>query len=126
LGSTVSDIVVMALDGATGAKKWLRSYNGPAGGDDVSYGIGRSRQGDVTVIAGLSQGIGADDDAVTIAYDTATGAPLWVERYDGPAHGSDEGVAVAVAPDDETVYVTGDSLGPSQSADYLTLAYNLA
>ena len=46
-----------------------------------------------------------------MAYDAATGAKVWVSRYDGPAHGDDFATALGVSPDGSTVFVTGYSGG---------------
>jgi DNA-binding beta-propeller fold protein YncE len=43
----------------------------------------------------------------------AGGSQLWLARYDGPGHGSDEAQSVAVSPDGTKVYVTGTSQGAS-------------
>jgi outer membrane protein assembly factor BamB len=56
-----------------------------------------------------------------VAYNAATGAQLWVQRYNGPGNGDDGAWSVAVSPGGGTVYVTGDSAG-----SYATVAYNAA
>ena len=61
-------------------------------------------------------------------YSAATGAQLWIRRYNGPNGGSDVARSLAVSPDGRTVYVTGYSgqtQGPgSGNNDYVTIAYN--
>jgi hypothetical protein len=61
---------------------------------------------------------------VTIKYSGA-GAPLWTNRYNGPANSADYAAAVAV-DGSGTVFVTGDSLGSGSIADYATVAYSSA
>ena len=48
---------------------------------------------------------------------------VWVQRYDGPAHGIDEAVAIAI--DGSTnVYVAGNSSGNGSGNDFATIAYS--
>ena len=44
-----------------------------------------------------------------MAYDSGTGAQLWVARYGQPAKEAAYGVSVAVSPDSSKVFVTGDT-----------------
>jgi hypothetical protein len=61
-------------------------------------------------------------DYVTIAYQAATGSPLWEARYGGPPPSSDYGRALAMSPDGTKVFVTGGSGGRWGSA-VVTVAY---
>ena len=61
-----------------------------------------------------------------MAYDAATGAKVWVSRYDGPATATTSATALGVSPDGSTVFVTGSSDGSNDSADYATVAYDAA
>jgi hypothetical protein len=122
-GSTDSDVAVVSYNGSTGAQKWVSTYDGPAHGDDISYGSARTPQGDTVLVTGPSEGATSDYDILTIAYDISTGNQRWVDRYDGPVHGLDDGYAVSISSDGGRAYVVGDSTGTS--LDYLTLAYRL-
>jgi hypothetical protein len=60
----------------------------------------------------------------TIAYHATTGAPLWTQHYNKPAH-ANTATSLAVSPTSGTVYVTGGSETPNQ-ADSATVAYGAA
>jgi hypothetical protein len=62
-------------------------------------------------VTGGSTGATSHQDYLTIAYNAATGARLWVERYNGPPNGDDAARSLAVSPSAGPVYVTGYSLG---------------
>ncbi len=56
----------------------------------------------------------------------ATGAQLWVQRYNGSGNGYDYAYSVAVSPGGDRVFVTGTSQGLRSSNDYTTAAYDAA
>jgi hypothetical protein len=67
----------------------------------------------------------ANPDYVTLALDASTGAGLWGRRYDGPGHGEDFPVALAVSADGSMVFVTGWSDGGgTHNLDWATVAYD--
>ncbi|MEV4112405.1 S8 family serine peptidase [Nonomuraea sp. NPDC049695] len=121
-------MTTVAYDAATGARLWSKGYKGPAGTFDEPAAIKVSPDGSRLFVTGLSAG--TDDtgnDAVTIAYDTASGAELWVARHTGPGNGSDWSNAVTVSPDGKSVYITGmTTLGEAGKEDYFTIAYDAA
>ena len=78
-------------------------------------------------VTGSSIGTDNGYDYATVAYNTATGAQLWVKRYNGAANGSRGANSVAASPDGKTVYVTGSSYaGSTTDYDYATVAYSAA
>ena len=109
------------LAGAPGAQLWVRLYNGPANGNDAAWSVAVSPGGSRVFVTGASQGTRSGPDYATVAYSAATGAQLWVTRYNGPANGDDAARSVAVSPSGSTVYVTGSSYPGSA-----TLAYSAA
>ena len=111
---------------ASGTKVWATRYNGSAHGADTAASVAVSRNGNTVYVTGSSQGNGSGAGYSTVAYDTHTGAQLWVERYNGPGNGTDAASSIAVSRDGTKVYVTGKSLGLSGAYDYATVAYNAA
>jgi hypothetical protein len=124
-GSVSGDYGTVAYDAATGAQRWARRYNGPAGGADYATSVAVSPDGATVYVTGDSSGGASGIDYATVAYDAATGAQRWARRYNGPAGGDDSASTVAVRPDGATVYVTGFSKG-APGWDYATIAYNAA
>ena len=120
------DYATVAYDAATGARLWARRYIGPANGDDSASSVAVSPGGTRVFVTGSSQGSGSGLDYATVAYDAATGARLWVKRYNGPANRDDEAWSVAVSPGGTRVFVTGDSRGARSGSGYATVAYNAA
>src|SRR5262249_6186918 len=62
--------------------------------------------GDAVYVTGSSDANSAiSPDYATIAYNAATGATLWVSRYNG--YSNDYAAAVTVSPGGDAAYVTG-------------------
>jgi DNA-binding beta-propeller fold protein YncE len=109
----------VAYSAATGAQLWVKLYS-PLGGSDTAYSVAVSPSGKTVFVTGGVYGGGGegDEDYATVAYNAATGAQLWVKRYN-PNTGTNYAYSVAVSPTGGTVYVTGGSEG-----GYATIAYN--
>ena len=118
---TMFDFATIKYD-ATGAELWVARYNGPASSGDWATAIAVDDTGNIYVTGG-SVGIGTFNDYATVAYD-ATGAQLWVARYNGPANFDDVARAIAVNSGTGNVYVTGESRGIGTFDDYATVAYD--
>jgi len=121
-----SDYATVAYSAATGARLWVKRYNGPANGDDSATSVAVSPGGTRVFVTGSSQGTGSGLDYATVAYNAATGAQLWARRYNGPANRDDEAWSVAVSPGGTRVFVTGDSRGARSGSGYATVAYSAA
>ncbi len=121
--STSEDYATVAYD-SSGTQLWAKRYDGPGHLIDEANAIAVSPDGARVFIAGASFGAGTGEDYATIAYDAATGARLWVRRFDDTAHGFDVAHDVAVSPGGKLVYVTGGSQG--HLFDYFTIAYDAA
>ena len=115
------DYATVAYNAATGAQLWVKRYISPAL-QGFATSVAVSPDGAAVFVTGYSgsQTTGGYDYA-TVAYNTATGAQLWVKRYVGPA-GDDFAHSVTVSG--STVYVTGSSIGTNNGYDYATVAYN--
>lgn len=101
-----------------GARLWEQRYNGTGNGDDIARAIAVDKNGHV-IITGKSSN-GSNDDYVTIKY-APDGTRLWVQRYNGPANGSEwvNGLAVDGGGN---VIVAGGSWNGSND-DYATVKY---
>jgi WD40 repeat protein len=126
-GSTVSTGVLryatLAYRASTGARLWVKRFNGQGNGSDLANAIGVSPDGSSVFVTGYSSGPLGDSDFVTVAYQASTGAGLWIKRFGGPANGSDAATALGVSPDGSSVFVTGHSAGATGSSHYATIAY---
>src|SRR5262249_28566223 len=128
-GSTSGlDYATAAYNAATGARLWVTRYNGPANGYDTASSVAVSPGGGTVFVTGESQGSTSGLDYATVASNAATGARLWVTRYNGPGNGEGGAKSVAVSPGGGMVFVTGYSQGTAvaSSLDYATVAYNAA
>ncbi len=122
VGVTAGDYLTLRLSGADGSTVWWSTYNGPPGWYDVAGDVSVADTGEI-LVTGFSDGSGTSWDIATIGYDPADGAENWVVRYDGPAHQSDEGRCVLLAPD-HRLYVVGYSYSEDAGMDQIVLAYD--
>ncbi|WP_157987752.1 S8 family serine peptidase [Jiangella endophytica] len=118
-----TDYGTVAYDAATGLQRWVALYDGPATGFDSANDLAVSPRGDVVFVTGHSPGATSGWDHATVAYSVPTGEQVWAARYDGPAGGSDDAVALAVSPDGDRLFVTGTTRGDRGLPDYATAAY---
>jgi DNA-binding beta-propeller fold protein YncE len=120
---TGNDYATVAYRAATGAQLWASprlDANGGAG-TGAQLRASRSLGGYATALAVSPDGrkvfvtgLAFDPRSgngirgfTAVAYGTATGARLWVNRYQGPRNLGGTGVVVAVSPDGRRVYVAG-------------------
>lgn len=109
----------------TRCPRWTATFDGQEGGEDVAYAAAVSPDGSRVYLTGWTQtnsASGRSFDFATLAYDAATGAPLWTAEYEGGGASFDVAVAIAASPDGSRVYVTGYSYG--KTYDYATVAYD--
>jgi outer membrane protein assembly factor BamB len=116
------DYATIAYEATSGARLWAKLYNGPGNGGRATA-VGISPNGAEVFVTGISLATDGSSGFATIAYDAATGARLWVTRYDPPG-GTSGGRALAVSPDGSEVLVTGTNFAKVEG--YSTLAYDAA
>jgi plastocyanin len=105
---------------SSGDEIWVRRYDGAHSADWVEA-IAVDVSGNIYV-TGYSYGGFTGYDHATIKYDPK-GNELWVQRYNGPANGSDGAYAIAV-DSCKNVFVTGWSgRGMNTHHDYVTIKY---
>jgi outer membrane protein assembly factor BamB len=119
-GATSRDYATVAYNATTGAWLWGKRYNGPGNGDDFARSLAVSPTGGTAFVTGISWK-GELSEFATVAYNTATGAQLWVTNNTGSSGGIDAN-SVTVSPTGDTVFVTGYNSTPN----YATVAYNAA
>lgn len=116
---TAGDYVTIKYN-ASGVRRWVRRYNGPADSADYPTALAVDSAGNVYV-TGSSNGVGSSTDYATIKYNPS-GTRKWVRRYSGPGARADTATAIAV-DDSGNVYVTGRSRNAAGNDDYVTIKY---
>jgi outer membrane protein assembly factor BamB len=118
----LQDFSTVAYDARTGQELWVARAGGP--GEDVATDVVVSPDGSSAYVTGFSMSATGTDDFLTIAYDLATGQERWQQRYDGPAHGPDDAMAVRYDPATDSVVTMGNSLGLGTMFDTAVVAYD--
>lgn len=106
---------------SSGIEQWVRTYNsqGNSLDDGVSIAIDNSSN---IYVAASSSGFGTESDIATLKYNL-NGDLLWIQRYNGPANGSD-GSSSIVLDRSGNIYVGGYSAGTGTYSDFATIKYN--
>ena len=118
-GST--DFVIVKYSPA-GSQLWVRSYNGPAGGNEFMSKMIIDAAGNIYA-AGRSRGV-SNDDFLTLKYNSS-GTLQWSARLGGTGNGNDAAVSLTV-DNAGSVIVTGYTAGNGTAKDYTTVKYNNA
>src|SRR5207249_763138 len=122
-GASRTDYATVAYDAHDGTPLWVQRYAGRSHAFDDAAAVVVAPDGSRVFVTGESGA--TNKDYATVAYDAGTGAPLWLQRYDG-AGDLDEAVSLAASPDGSRVVVTGKSYGSSGLPDFATVAYDSA
>jgi WD40 repeat protein len=122
-GLNAGDFLTIAYDPSTGARRWVRRYDGPAKSDDRAVAIALSPDGARVFVTGSSDHFPSFTEYDTVAYRASDGKALWARQYDGGSY--DDATALTVSPDGSSVIVTGLS-DVDDNGDYFTIAYGAA
>lgn len=136
--SSGTDYATVAYNGTTGTRLWISRYNSQASRFDGAVFVAAGPGGGKVFVTGESIGRTSGMDYATVAYHAATGAQVWVKRYNGPSNRDDVASFAAVSPRGDTVLVTGtsNSVGldifdarmahadAAPTPDYATVAYS--
>jgi hypothetical protein len=101
---------------------WAARYHNYV--NDTPSSLAVNPDGSRVFVTGTSPRYASPNDYATVAYDAATGEPVWIARYDGPASGYDAAHSIAVTPNGATVIVAGSSYGVGIETNSLTVGYN--
>ncbi|MGA2555822.1 MAG: SBBP repeat-containing protein [Verrucomicrobiota bacterium] len=105
---------------ATGLCVWTNNYPRPGTVLAVATAITTDSANNVYV-TGYSPGTNSGNDIVTIKYDN-NGNQIWLQRYNGPGNGDDEGNAIAVDANGN-VYVTGYETTSAGGTEMVVIKY---
>jgi hypothetical protein len=134
VSNVAMDYATVAYDGLTGQQLWASRYSGTQG-SGLHFGttVATSSSKPVAVVSGQSDGGGRDYDWATLAYDTATGRQLWVQRLSTPQIKLEFATDSAIDAASETAVLTGISGGnnPTGYRDFnrspgITVGYRLS
>ena len=136
VGGSRADYATLAYSAVTGARVWVRRYNGPGNGYDYATAVAVSLDGRTVYVTGsVYGGLASVREYATFAYGAATGARRWVSLYPDESpydRGFASGrVGMVVSSDGRTVYVTGHaaagvSSGGAPVYGFGTVAYAAA
>jgi len=103
-----------------GAYVWTNLYPQAPTTTNVATAIALDQRNNVYV-TGYSPGTNSGNDIVTIKYDN-NGNQIWLERYNGPGNGDDEGNAIAVDANGN-VYVAGYETTAAGGTEMVVIKY---
>jgi len=123
---TSFDYVTVAYNATTGARLWVKRYDGPGHGYDQPHAIAVSPNGGTVFVTGESPAAGGYHQWATLAYSAATGTRKWVMRYGPSSKFNHYASALVVSPNSTRVYVTGGSGATTNGVaayDFVTISY---
>jgi hypothetical protein len=123
---SLSGIGTAAFSAATGELLWTTIFTEPSSSTtDLAVSADGTRVFVAGEVAGQNPDSSYRNQAVTIAYDAATGKQLWLARYSGGAGERTYATKVATSPDGTRVYVAGGKLAQNgYTSDILLLIYD--
>jgi hypothetical protein len=100
-------------------QQWVTRYNGTGNTDDIAKAVKADNSGNVYVTGSGTSSV-TQQDIITIKYDRQNGNILWFSTYAGPL----VDCPLAMAVDDNFVYVTGYTFPVTLQRDVITIKYN--
>jgi hypothetical protein len=129
-----TQVTVTAAYSAAGEQLWLKTHVNDSEHCCVESGVAIALSPDDSVVYVTGTAFVNTTDWITIAYDATTGDELWSETYDqdtpygeGTVSKPDYPFGIAVSPDGDTVYVTGEGqylVDDSLYGNIATIAYD--
>lgn len=107
---------------SAGNLSWAKRYNGTANDEDVAVGI-ITANNDVYV-TGRSDSLNGNYNYFTIRYKDNNGDSVASAFYMGPPLRQIDNAVCIAADNSGNIYVTGNSMGTSNTFDYATVKYN--
>jgi hypothetical protein len=117
------DYSTVAYDAYSGVRLWHRVYDGPIHKSDFPSAIAVDHDGGTVFVTGFSTSANGTD-ILTVAYYATNGTTKWTQRYDGPAHATDNGTGLAVDPTGKAVFVVGTVATGANGNDFYTSSLN--
>ncbi len=118
------DIKTVKYSADTGDVLWVKTYNGLGSGPDQGAAIRVDRSDNVFVTGSSDSGAGIGSVFITIKYNGATGAALWMGHYGEGGDSSGYGSDLAI-DHDGNVIVTGSVYhGSTTGSDFTTIKYD--
>lgn len=119
-GANGIDFCMLKYDNG-GAQQWVRTYDGPAHGNDTPEDFLVAADGNI-FITGTASGGSSGYDIVTCKI-TPLGNILWSNLYNGSGNGNDFGKMIAL-DNSGAVYVAGTSNEGTDGTDYTVIKYS--
>jgi cysteine-rich repeat protein len=110
--ATDDDLVVVKLDGTTGAEKWRRVVNGSNSNDDDASAVAIGASGEVLVVGSIRNS-GSGRDLAVLSLDGTSGEERWRRLVDGAAGQADIGNAGAVDASGDVLVAGRTRNGPT-------------
>lgn len=109
-----------------GRRLWVRRFTGGTGWSGFGTSVAASPNRSMVYVTGTTEltSTGRRRDYSTVAYNTFTGAPVWVARYEGTIYHPFGNPHITVSPDGFRVFVAGEIPSRGIARNYLVLAYN--
>ena len=117
------EIITFAYRAGSGSTRWKASFDGRRSTRHGAIGLVVSPNGNKLFVIGATERVSTGADHMVVAYRTATGAELWAVRHDRGTGDDDIATDIAIAPDGETIFVTGTTRRTQTYYDYYTVAY---